>query len=151
PDLLAPRHRDRFTLPAGPDDVTGWRAQVGIDRMVRFQVSARPDAPGRFLAFAQDDGRTLPADWESEDADERYAKLLRNIDDVITVCDAEGVIRKVLGHFDELLGWPVAHWEGRRIHDFAHPDEADVARAEFDRLLELPGVPVARQFRARHR
>jgi diguanylate cyclase (GGDEF)-like protein/PAS domain S-box-containing protein len=151
PDLLAPRHRDRFTVPAGPSDVTGWRAQVGVDRMVRFQLNVRPDATGRYFGFAQDDGRTLPADWESDDADERYAKLLRNIDDVITVCDANGVIRKNLGHFDELLGWPVAHWEGRDICEFAHPEEADAARAEFRLLLDLPGVPVIRQFRARHR
>jgi diguanylate cyclase (GGDEF)-like protein/PAS domain S-box-containing protein len=150
-DLLAADHRDRCALPAADGETTVWRARVGDDRIVRFQVSARPDSPGRYLGFAQDDGRSSAADWETADADIRYAKLLRNIDDVITVCDADGVIRKNLGHFDELLGWPSAHWEGRIISDFAHPDEADEAKAQFARLVDMPGVPVIRQFRTRHR
>jgi diguanylate cyclase (GGDEF)-like protein/PAS domain S-box-containing protein len=155
-DLLIPLHRDRCALPRDRDDVTSWRARVvtggeAAEKTVRFELSTRPDAPGRFLGFAQDDARSLIPDWESADADVRYAKLLRNIDDVITVCDADGVIRKNLGNFDELLGWPTAHWEGRVIADFAHPDEADEAKAEFARLVEMPGVPVIRRFRTRHR
>jgi diguanylate cyclase (GGDEF)-like protein/PAS domain S-box-containing protein len=150
-ELLAPAHRDRCALPAGADDAATWRARVGGDRIVRFQLTRRPDSPERILGFAQVETHSLPADWEGADTDDRYAKLLRNIDDVITVCDADGVIRKNLGNFGELLGWPSAHWEGRVIADFAHPDEADEAKAEFARLIEMPGVPVIRQFRTRHR
>jgi diguanylate cyclase (GGDEF)-like protein/PAS domain S-box-containing protein len=150
-DLLAEQHRERCALPASDEDITGWRARVHTDRIVRFQLSGREDVPHRYLGVAIDEGRGAPADWESADADVRYAKLLRNIDDVITVCDANGVILKNLGHFDELLGWPSSHWEGRVISEFAHPDEVELAESEFLRLVEMPGVPVIRQFRTRHR
>jgi PAS domain-containing protein len=126
-DLLAPAHRDRCVLPAAGGDITGWRARVGSDQIVRFQLNALEDEPDRVLGIALEEGRAAPADWENADADVRYAKLLRNIDDVITVCDANGVILKNLGHFEELLGWRrrTGKAGSSRVR---HPDEVDDAR-----------------------
>jgi diguanylate cyclase (GGDEF)-like protein/PAS domain S-box-containing protein len=153
--LLHPDDRANFPL-AGEDGGGVLECRVvqsdGDVREVRFHLSRRPDERAGLLVFVEDltDQRSRLR-WVERSLDERYTKLLHNIDDVITVCNPDGVIVKNLGHFDELLGWPPSHWEGRVIFELAHPDEQAGSRADFQRLLQLPGVPVVRQYRTLHR
>ena len=146
-DLLHPEHGP-IDLPAG-DEVTDHDVRLlhpdGTIRRLRARVVAHDDL---YIAFVEDLTEQLRriADAETSTG-ERYEKLLQNIDDVITVCAADGTVLTNLGHFNELLGWPSSYWEGRSVFEFAHPDEIDDARRAFELLLRMPGVPIIRDFR----
>ena len=136
PDTLGPVEHDcRLVLPDG------------ALRRVRVRLLAYGD---QYVGFVEDLTDLLRSIADAEESTEaRYEKLLQNIDDVITVCDENGVVLANLGHFSELLGWPASYWEGRPIFDHAHPDEIDDALKAFDLLRRMPGVPIIRDFRTR--
>ena len=149
-DLLFPDEGRPFAFPAG-DQVVEHDCRIvepdGTLRRVRFRVL---EHDGCYVGFVEDLTDQLRSIADAEiSTGERYEKLLQNVDDVITVCDAHGTILTNLGHFNELLGWPSSYWEGRPVFDFAHPDEVDATRQAFEQLLRMPGVPIVRDFRAR--
>jgi diguanylate cyclase (GGDEF)-like protein/PAS domain S-box-containing protein len=156
-ELVDPEDDGGPQLPAEDGETVVWIGRAthsdGSALTLRVHIATLRDPADGLLAFVDEVPTPLasPFDWYSDGNDDRYSKLLQNIDDVITVCGADGMIRRNLGHFDDLLGWPSSYWEGRAIFEFAHPDEAEHAKAEFQRLLDMPGVPIVREFRTRHR
>lgn len=153
-DLLHPTDRASATLPTAADDAVVWTARIfrpdGSHRHARFELSRRPDT-GTVLVFAQEVAlpsgmTTLPAT-----ADDLYAHLLRDVDDIVSVCDADGRIKRILGRFDGLLGWSSDDWQGRSVFDLTHPDDVASARELFANVLANPRVPFVRELRARHR
>ncbi len=123
-----------------PDDTT---------RRVALRVVPLDESAIVFLEDLTEQLRTI--DHATRTTIARYQRLIRDIDDTITVCDAHGTVLALLGHTDELLGWPLSHWDGQSIFDFTHPAELDEARRAFDQLLRMPGVPLTREFRTRDR
>ena len=149
-DLLHPDDRPGLPFPIGDEPVDHDCRIVlpdGSLRRIRVRVLA---CDRNFVGFIEDLTDQLRDIADAEfSTGERYEKLLQNIDDVITVCDAQGLVLTNLGHLKALLGWPSSYWEDRPIFDFAHPDEVDDAKEAFELLLRMPGVPIVRDFRTR--
>jgi diguanylate cyclase (GGDEF)-like protein/PAS domain S-box-containing protein len=149
-DLLFSDDRELFHAPAvATIDEVDCRVVLpdGTLQRCRFRVVAGDDL---YIAFVDDLTEQLRNIADAENSTgARYEKLLQNIDDVITVCDANGLVLANLGHYKEMLGRPASYWEGGHVFDYTHPDETDEARQAFQLLLRMPGVPIMREFRTR--
>ncbi|HEX7094731.1 MAG TPA: EAL domain-containing protein [Acidimicrobiales bacterium] len=154
PDLLHPADRGLAALPRAADETTTWAARVGLPdgthRQVRFHLSNRPDTD-TVLVFAEEVRTPRPPTLLPEAAEGRSVKPPTDIDDIVTLCDAEGVIEKILGPFEALLGWSPHEWERRPVFDLVHPDEVERFRAEHERMLAAPCVPFVHEIRMRRR
>ncbi len=129
----------------GPPDGDGAR------HAVRITLVRAPEERVTVLAYAEvvaDERETLRNRFAQ--ATTQFAALFHNLTDVITVCDASGRIIAMLPETDAVLGWPRAQLEERTMWELCHPDERPEAEAAFSLMLESPGVPINREFRALH-
>jgi diguanylate cyclase (GGDEF)-like protein/PAS domain S-box-containing protein len=153
--FLRPDDRpDLFNLPPeGRATVTCRAGRPGASGTIRVHLkmlSPVDDQGPRVAVYVEDTTeyqRRLSRAFSSGDAP--YARLLDSVRDVVTVVDEQGTVITNLGFAESLLGWDPDQWVGRSVFEFCHPDELADVRAAFSALLDLPGVPIVREFRAR--
>lgn len=86
-----------------------------------------------------------------EALDRKYAELDRffNVSaDMLDIANTDGVLLKVNGAWEKLLGLPVAEIEGRRFLDFVHPDDIP---ATLDAMTQLSQQKPVIEFVNRYR
>jgi len=89
--------------------------------------------------------RKLAEDANTRDRD-RFWQLSQ---DLLVVCDFEGVITAVNPAVTRILGWEEDDFVGHNILTFIHPDDLERSRAQLGRLLEgQPMLGFENRFRA---
>ncbi len=83
-------------------------------------------------------------------SEEHFRALIEHGSDVITVLDAEGIMRYVSPAARSVLGYAVENLIGRRGFDYIHPDDVDAVRHVIARLLVDPTGVERTDYRYRH-
>ena len=74
-------------------------------------------------------------------------KLIRRIDDSISLVRADGTTVMSTGQYSPILGYPTTYWPDRSLLDLLHPDDVLRVAALRDQLLAHPETPVEGSFR----
>jgi PAS domain S-box-containing protein len=82
-------------------------------------------------------------------ADGRVRKLIENIDNTISLIDADGRLLETSGRYRPILGYPRDFWETRSIFDMLHPDDAVRVLGLRAKVLAEPGSTVHEEVRIR--
>ncbi|MDQ4129123.1 MAG: PAS domain S-box protein [Actinomycetota bacterium] len=84
-------------------------------------------------------------------SEEKFRALVQNSSDLITLYDADGIIRYVSPSFERMLGYDPEERTGHASFGLIHPDDAIRAKEAFAEALRRPGVPISAEARAQHR
>ena len=107
--------------------------------------------PLHFVAQVQDISERRQAQAALEQSEARFRSLTENATDVITLLDADGVIRYESPSVQRVLGYAPAELVGRGVLELVHPDD----RPHVDRALAAslgdPGAPQRVEARFAHR
>ena len=82
-------------------------------------------------------------------SDERMATIVQQASDVITVLDADLVVRHQTASAGRFLRYEAGTLTGRRLLELVHPDDLPAAEAFFADLASQPGVRPETEFRFR--
>ena len=82
-------------------------------------------------------------------SDERMAAIVQQASDVITVLDADLVVRHQTASAGRFLGYDAGTLVGGRLLELVHPDDLPAAEAFFADLVAQPGVRPETEFRFR--
>lgn len=80
-----------------------------------------------------------------------FRSLVRNASDVLTVVDADNVIRYQSASVERVLGFAPGELVGRRIEELLHPDERVDTLARLRSSPPSPALPAVIEGRLRHR
>jgi two-component system cell cycle sensor histidine kinase/response regulator CckA len=83
--------------------------------------------------------------------DPLFQVLVQNSSDAVAMLDADGTIRFASDSSARLLGYSLEERMGHSAVELMHPDEAQRARDSFVECLRRPGVPLAAEYRMRHK
>src|SRR2546430_17299124 len=83
--------------------------------------------------------------------DSLFQASVQNTSDAVAVLDADGTIRFASDSSARLLGYSLEERMGHSALELAHPDDAQRARDSFVECLRRPGVPLAAEYRMRHK
>ncbi len=85
------------------------------------------------------------------ESEARFRTLIEHSSDLITVIDAEGVIRFQSPSSERLLGYTPAELTGRRAFEWIHAEDAPAVVAVLQRAQTHRGAPTVVEYRFRHR
>ena len=95
--------------------------------------------------------RYKEAERALEASEARFRVLTESSLDLISVVDAEGVIRYQSPALRHLLGYEPAQTLGRNVSDLVHPEDLEHSRAAFRRIIDARQSIEPVEFRLRHR
>lgn len=90
------------------------------------------------------------AEQALQQSEARFRSLIENALDIISIMDAEGIIRYQSPALEQVLGYTPDELTGKSAFGFVHPDDLPTLVAAFLRILSNPGVTVATEYRFRH-
>ena len=79
----------------------------------------------------------------------RYRALIQNSSDIVTLIDADGIVRDVSPALRRVLGHDAADVLGRSLADLVHPDDGAHLGTALLRLREQAGITLPFEFRLR--
>ncbi|MGD0278564.1 MAG: PAS domain S-box protein [Smithella sp.] len=71
-----------------------------------------------------------------------FRSLIEKSSDMITILDADGIIRYESASVKRILGYEPSELIGRSVFDFAYPDDLNEIRATFGRAITKKGNPL---------
>ncbi len=80
-----------------------------------------------------------------------FKAIIDNTSEIITILDADGVIKFKSLSASRELGYQPEELAGRNVFDYIHPEDAPGLIAKLNREIHNPGVIVKLEFRFRHR
>lgn len=155
--------RTEFSTPLGMIDAeviaTGrWEGELAQARrggerlVVNTRWALQRDDRGEPAAILEiNTDVTERKELERRLAEERFRSLVRDTSDIITICDADGVIRYESPSIERVLGYEPEQLIGTSVFDLIHPEDlADAKRFLADMLRAQEFSPVT-ELRLRHR
>ncbi len=83
---------------------------------------------------------------------EQYAQLIDQVSDVITIVDADGMIKYQSSGSQDVKGWSAEELIGDNIFEYIHPDDRDHVREHFETLASDSGrIQQTIEFRFQHK
>lgn len=99
-------------------------------------------------------GVDLTANKQAEEkvaaSEAHFRTLIENASDLVTVLDAEGVIRFQGPSIERLMGYRPEEVLGRLAAELVHPEDLPLMTAVSEQALTSPGLPTTAEFRFRH-
>ena len=84
-------------------------------------------------------------------SEEHYRSLTENAGDVVSILDADGIMRYGSPSVERVLGWRPDELVGRSALDFVHMDDLDLFRNRLTEIRQTPGLRTAVEARFRHK
>jgi len=106
--------------------------------------------PKSILVIASDITEHKRAEDELRRRDERFRLLIENASDLITILNAEGIIRFQSPSSKRLLGYEPEEVVGRSAFEFIHADDVSRAADALKQALADATAPVSVEYRFRH-
>jgi PAS domain S-box-containing protein len=91
--------------------------------------------------------RRRKAEITLRESEERFRNLIQNLNDVIVVLDAYGVIRYISPSVEALLGFSPEKFIGMTAIDLVHPDDKERISKKLKLTMQNPNLPVKDEFR----
>ena len=121
-------------------------------------VTAERDWPGGMITSTKILAQIVANLYERQEmedtlrqSEEKFRELLENGSDLISVVDAEGIIRYESPSIKRLLGYEPHEVNGRDVWQFIHPEDTDQIRDIFEKTRELSGSTVELEYRILHK
>jgi PAS domain S-box-containing protein len=130
------------------------RGVDGHHRWFLVQARALRDAGGRIVRWfgtATDIDDLKRVEVELHRREEQFRSLIENASDLITVINAEGVIRFQSPSVERVLGYRTDDLLNQSAFDFVHPEDAPRARDSLQRVLSARPAKRPVEYRFRHR
>ena len=125
----------------------------GVPRNIVRHVSRFTDAkgaPAGIIGVLTDISDFKQVSQALEASERRFKALTESAMDIVTVLDAEGVIRYQSTSVKHLLGYDPADMLGKSQFDLVHHDDAANMREAFKQLIEAGQMEAPIEFRARN-
>ncbi|HVG09409.1 MAG TPA: EAL domain-containing protein [Thermoanaerobaculia bacterium] len=127
------------------DDAVIWvrftvRAFLGEDRRILRYEGALEDVTDRRLA-----------EEALRSSEERFRSLVQNASDLISILDADGIVRYESPSHQRVLGLAPEEHTGRGMLDLVHPGDRQAVEESLLRLVESPGEIATFEYRILHR
>jgi two-component system, cell cycle sensor histidine kinase and response regulator CckA len=122
----------------------------GTVRWIRDRGFPIRDAHGqvyRTAGIAEDVTERKEAQLALAQREARFRSLIENAHDLITVVDAEGVIRYHSPSLERLLGCSAQELTGRSGRELVHPDDRERVVAAFTQARVVPGATATAEYR----
>ncbi len=117
-------------------------------------ITALRDGEGRLRGFAKvvrDITERKEAERALQESEQRFRALVQNSSDVITVIDAEGIVRYVSPAVERVAGYRPEELVGNDVFDYVRPDDLEEAHDTFARLWSRPGLHPPFEFPVPHK
>jgi diguanylate cyclase (GGDEF)-like protein/PAS domain S-box-containing protein len=99
------------------------------------------------LGFGYDVTERKAAEVALRTSEERFRALVQNVNDIITILDADGVISYESPAVERVLGYTPEELIGVDPFTLIHPDDVAEVRDLFEEALRRPGVNIPAEFR----
>lgn len=83
-------------------------------------------------------------------ADSWFRKVIQNINDTVTLIDADGTVLDTSGRYKRVMGYPNEFWESRSLFDVMLPEEAGRVLQMREDILANPGELIHTTVRMRN-
>lgn len=115
-------------------------------RVTRFQR----EGTRRALVVHEDITQRKRVESALRTSEARFRSLIENASDVISILDAEGMIRYESPSAARILGYPPSKRLNRSFFDFIHADDLARVMARISAVLERPQQKLGLEYRLRH-
>ncbi|MDW8269552.1 MAG: PAS domain S-box protein, partial [Anaerolineae bacterium] len=105
-----------------------------IEQVITPVYDAR-GAITHFVAIQRDIAERKRAEAALRASEERYRSLFETVPEIVYALAPDGRFSLLNPAFTRITGRPVEDWLGRPFLDLIHPDDRELARAEFQRAL----------------
>ncbi|MCX5827471.1 MAG: PAS domain S-box protein, partial [Deltaproteobacteria bacterium] len=79
-----------------------------------------------------------------------FRSLIENAADIITILNADGIVRYMSPSLEHVAGFKPSELTGRNIFEYVHPDDVSAVTNLLVRAVQNPGVTLPAEFRLRH-
>jgi diguanylate cyclase (GGDEF)-like protein/PAS domain S-box-containing protein len=121
---------------------------------VRFTFRALRGEDGRILRYEgalEDVTDRRRAEEALRSSEERFRSLVQNASDLISILDAEGIVRYESPSHQRVLGLAPEEHAGRGMLDLVHPADRQAVEESLLNLVETPGEIATLEYRILHR
>jgi PAS domain S-box-containing protein len=160
-DLIDPEDRERAmanamrSVQAGGIRDVQYR-MVGRDErtfLAEYSASVIRDPDGKprsFTAVLRDITERKRTEEALQRSEEHFRSLTENLSDVILILDSDGTIVYESPSVERVLGHKPDQRIGRKVFDFAHPDDVPAIAEAFQSAIQQPGTLHTAVLRVRH-
>lgn len=151
-----------FTLPSTDGESTQRRRPRQFDAQRRdgsrfpceisvWRVSLPGQAHPLLTAIIRDITARKEAEEELTRSESRFRTLIENASEVITILDAQAVVRFESSSVERMLGYRPSELIGSNAFSLVHPEDWQRTVSIFDDVIQKPGSIRRSEFRVRHR
>ncbi|MDX1530307.1 MAG: PAS domain S-box protein, partial [Rhodothermales bacterium] len=116
-----------------------------------FEARLMPVADGQVIAVVRDVTPQKQAEEALRQREEHFRALIEHGTDIITVVDADAVIRYQSPSVERILGYATEEHAGRNAFDFIHEDDAAAVSDVLSGIVAEPGTTGRAEYRFRHK
>jgi PAS domain S-box-containing protein len=143
PLIVDERHIGTFNLYAGAADFFD-EDELGLLNELARDISYA-------MSSLEHERERRRVQEELRHSEERFRALIEGASDLITVLDAQGVVRFVSPSVTQVLGYEPGELLARRAIEFIHPDDVAMVGGAVQNALASPKMSVPVEYRIRHR
>lgn len=157
-DVLAELRRQAIDIPLilvtgalGEERAVECLKQGAADYVLKDGVARLPFAVRRALNEAALKGKRNEAEGARGQSEQRFRAMIENSQDGITLIGADATVLYDSPSVTRVMGYAPGERVGRKVWEFAHPDERQTFIEHFTTLVEQPGAVAVSQGRFRHK
>jgi PAS domain S-box-containing protein len=103
------------------------------------------------IAVARDVTAQKAAEAALQKSEEHFRSLIENASDIITIVNAEGIVRYQSSAVTRVLGYAQEELNGQSVFAYLPPEDLAPTVERLQRVVADPGTPVTAEFRFRHK
>ena len=131
-------------------ELEGRRKDGGIFPLEISVAEMRDGGEVLLTGIIRDISERKEAERKLRESEKRFRSLVQNSSDIITILDADGVIRYQSPSAERILGYRPGELAGEQLFDYIHPEDAVGALRAFAGALRNPETETVAELRARH-
>ncbi|NJO43593.1 MAG: PAS domain S-box protein [Cyanobacteria bacterium CRU_2_1] len=163
PRILHGEKTDRTQLDRIRSALIRWEAATvevinyrkdGSEFWVEFSVVPVADKTGwytNWVSVQRDISDRKHAEQTLRQSEARFRSLIENALDIITIMDADGMIRYASPSVEKVLGYSTASLIDRNFFEFVHPDDFVNTCYNITNAIQNPDTTLSTEFRCRHK